>query len=115
MASGKSLARAGKMTGEDIGFADPFVAKKSGRPPWCWPSPDMPKAWSHLLYVTTALRVVAVACHAEHLKFASHHFIVYPFFRPKIRRRLPALHTLTLSPFPHGNHFAMHRPHSVSI
>src|SRR6266702_7642167 len=28
-ASGKSLARAGKMTGENIGFADPFVAKEA--------------------------------------------------------------------------------------
>jgi hypothetical protein len=27
-ASGKSLARAGKMTGQNIGFADPFVAKE---------------------------------------------------------------------------------------
>src|ERR1019366_653003 len=48
------------------------------------------------------------------LKLASHYFIVYPFFRPEIRRRPPALHTLPLSQFPHGNYFAMHRPHSVS-
>jgi hypothetical protein len=27
----------------------------------------------------------------------------------------PASYTLTLSQFPHGNHFAMHRPHSASI
>ena len=28
-ASGKSLARAGEMTGDNIGFADPFVAKEA--------------------------------------------------------------------------------------
>jgi len=49
------------------------------------------------------------------LKLASHHFIVYPFFRPEIRRRPPALHALTLSQLPHGNYFAMHSPHTVSI
>jgi hypothetical protein len=48
------------------------------------------------------------------LKLAAHHFIVDPIFRPEIRRRFLALHTLTLSQFPHGNYFAMHRPHSVS-
>src|SRR5271169_662024 len=49
------------------------------------------------------------------LKLVSHHFIVYPFSRLDIRRRPPTLHPLTLSQFPHGNYFAMHRPHSVSI
>jgi hypothetical protein len=49
------------------------------------------------------------------LKLASHHLIVYPFSRRDIRRRPPALHALTLSQFPHGNYFAMHHPHSVSI
>ena len=29
-------------------------------------SPDMPAAWSHLLYLTTAPNVVAVACRGGH-------------------------------------------------
>jgi len=51
----------------------------------------------------------------NNLKLASHHLIVYPFSRLDIRRRPQALHALTLSQFPHGNYFAMHHPHSVSI
>jgi len=40
--AGNSLARAGKMTARIL---DSLIVRcqKSGRPPWCWPSPDMPK------------------------------------------------------------------------
>jgi len=52
---------------------------------------------------------------ANILKLASHNFIVYPFSRPEIRRPIPAAYALNMSPFPHGNQFAMHAHPEVSI
>ena len=98
-ASGKSLARAGKMTGENIGFADPFVAKEAvGR---LGVGPVLTCPWRGRTYSTRQLlqKLSQSLAMPNILKLASHHFIVYPFFRPEIRRRHPGLaYALTLSP-----------------
>src|SRR5580658_8409703 len=79
--SGKSRARAGKMTAENIGFADPFAAKEAVGRFGVGPVLDMPTMRSHLFYLTTASKVVAIACHAE-----------LP------QTRIPPLHCLSILP-----------------
>jgi hypothetical protein len=103
------------MTGENIGFANSLVAKETVRSLGVGPVLTCP--WSGSTYSMRQLlqKLSQSPAMPNILKLAFHHFIVYPFLRPEIRGRLPALHTLTLSQFPHGNHFAMHRPHSGSI
>ena len=68
------------MTGENIGFVDPLVAKEAVGRLGVGPVLTCPR-WLRLLYATTAPKVVAVACHAEHPQ-----------------TRIPPLHCLSILP-----------------
>src|SRR5665213_1594570 len=103
------------MTCENIGFADPLVAKEAVGRLGVGPVLTCPRRGCTYFMRQLLQKLSQSLAMPNILKLASHHFIVYPFFRPEIRRRLPALHALTLSQLPHGNYFAINRPHTVSI
>jgi hypothetical protein len=96
------------MTGQDIGFDGPIVAKEGVgsllvRPVRTRPRRGRPYSGRQLLEELSQSLAVA-----NILEVASHNFMVNPFIRPQIRRRFAAFHALTLSPSPHRNHFAEH-------
>jgi hypothetical protein len=97
------------VAGQDIGFADSIIAKEAIgsfgvrpvlRRPGCRCTYSARKLLQKL---SQSLAVPDI------LELASHHFIVYPFIRPEIRRR-----GLNLSVLPHAQHFATQAHSSIS-
>jgi hypothetical protein len=113
-AGGEPLTRGCKVASQDIGLADPIVAKEAigslGIPP------VLTCSWGRGSYSARHLfqQLPHPLAVADIQKLASRDFIVYPFIRPKIRWRIPAVHALNLPSIPHGNHCATFEAIGVS-
>jgi hypothetical protein len=79
--------------------------RRSDKLPWCSPSPEMPKAASHLPCPTGCSNSCRSSLTWRIPELISHRFIPDPFPRPEIRR-LSALRGPKLTRPPHSQRFA---------
>src|ERR1035441_9867740 len=104
---GEPISRGGKVTSQNVGFADPLIAKEtigSLRVGPVLASPRRSRAYFTRQLLQQLSQSLAVA---DILKLASHHLIVYPCIRSCLIRCSPTLDTFQHRSLAHGFHCAM--------